>query len=165
MKSLFLLFAFLLSSFSAFAADENGVFRVEAAKSCDAYTGTWEGMMIEPAGLYGTGGPWKVNVALLHREGCVIGQTRWQGKYKKIWARCDEGKLKQVFWGERGDCGRLTEQAGLLNPGLLLLELNQENAMMGTRFYLFLNKRSDRYPFVKPTEMKDYQLPSIKSCH
>jgi hypothetical protein len=134
--------------------------------TCQDYTGTWQGFMTDPQELFADGGPWPVTLSLFNHGQYIIGQGGGAPVgIKKIWAQCKDGVLSNIFWGEKGACGGFSQQGLLVSKNVLVLELNYESAMIGTKFLLFLKRKNSVYSYQVPTKEKDYQLEKVKSCH
>lgn len=140
--------------------------------SCDAYAGTWQGFITDPSDLYGSGGPWPITVSLAYKNGRVIGVTT-PIKYatnanipsKKVWAQCQNGQLSHLFWGEKGACGRFSEEGALVSKNALVLRLDQEGAMSGTQFMVFLQRKNAKFTGVMPAQASDWIVDKVSSCH
>jgi hypothetical protein len=142
------------------------------AATCDAYTGTWQGYLTDPSDLFGNGGPWPVTVQLLAKNNQLSGNTSAihyaQGNAsissRSIYAQCRHGKLTNIFWGELGQCGSLSQQGVLVSRNVLMLQLNYENSMTGATFTTFLTRQNNTYHGRLPSTTQ-YKPESVTSCH
>jgi hypothetical protein len=134
--------------------------------TCQDYTGTWQGFMTDPSQLFADGGPWPVTVDLYQHEGIIIGQTSKTKvvQRKRLWAQCKDGILSHLFWGDKGQCGDFSKQGLLVSKNVLVLSLHYENAMNGTDFLVFLQRKNNTYSHVKPRN-SELALGKVKSCH
>jgi hypothetical protein len=151
----------------SFATESNGITLPKYYQAnCQAYTGTWQGFMADPQGLFGNGGPWPVVISLYNRDTNIIGQGGGAPVgNKKIWAQCHNGVLSNIFWGNKAACGDFSQKGLLVSKNVLVLELHDENAMTGTNILLFLQRKNNAYLYTIPSNQQDYQLGEIKSCH
>jgi hypothetical protein len=140
--------------------------------TCDQYTGTWQGFITDPTDLFGNGEAWPVTVYLYVKEGQLVGKTSTitsKGNTiqstKKLWADCKSGVLTQIIWGEKGECGGVSNQGMLVAKDVLLLQLAWENAMNGTTFYTFLHRQNNQYPFAPPANKAAYHFGDRNTCH
>lgn len=135
------------------------------AAKCEDYTGTWQGFMTDPQDLFDEGGPWKTKVSLFHKDGFIIGELVSQNKKTKLWAKCHEGILSDIFYGNKNQCGHFSQQGLLFSKNAIVLKLNYENAMNGTEFVVFLERINRHYALAKPKQLSEYALGEIVSCH
>ncbi|VVC75634.1 hypothetical protein AQUSIP_09240 [Aquicella siphonis] len=141
--------------------------------ACGDYTGTWQGFMTDPADLFGNGGPWPVTISLYHQDGRIAGSSSAVSyaadsgtiEGKRIWAQCQNGVLKNIFWGKKNACGSFSQDGALVSKNALVLRLNYENAMTGTNFLLFLQRKNNHYDGPVPAQKSDWILDHVNSCH
>ncbi len=171
MKSYCLALIFLFCA-PAFAGEQILSLEKYYQANCQDVTGTWQGFMTDPTDLFGNGGPWAITVSLYQQNGKIWGRTS-EVKEKKhvifnsneIWARCDQGKLQDIFWGKINSCGALSQQGGLISKNVLALRLNWENAMNSAPLYLFLQRKNNLSPYYEPDHMNAYDPAKVKTCH
>lgn len=140
--------------------------------NCQDYAGTWQGFMTDPTDLFGNGGPWPITVNISQQNGKIWGRTS-EVKEKKhivfksneIWARCSDGKLKDIFWGAKNSCGALSQQGGLVSKNVSALQLNWEGSMNNASLILFLQRKNNLSPYSEPDHMNAYDPVKIKTCH
>lgn len=141
--------------------------------TCQDYSGTWQGFMTDPTDLFDNGGPWPVTVSLYQLNGKIWGRTsavkltgkRAIFKSNEIWARCNDGKLQDIFWGANNSCGTLSQQGGLISKNVLALRLNWENAMNSASLLLFLQRKNNLTPYYESSHMNAYDPAGVKTCH
>lgn len=141
--------------------------------ACDDYTGTWEGFMSDPTDLFGNGGPWPVTIGMYYQAGRITGKTStvsYAGKSgsietKPLWAQCQNGVLKNIFWGKKSACGSFSQDGELVSKNVLVLRLNYENAMNGTNFLVFLQRKNNQYNGKIPAKQSDWVMDQVESCH
>lgn len=141
--------------------------------SCQDYTGTWNGFITDPTDLFGNGGAWPVTVYLYEKNGHIIGRSdsvtygKKEGVItaKKIWANCSDGNLSQIIWGEKGECGGVSQQGMLVSKNTMILQLDWESAMTGTTFVAFLQRVNTKYPYATPTKEEDFLYGKRETCH
>jgi hypothetical protein len=140
--------------------------------TCPLYTGTWTGFITNPTNLFGNGGPWPITINLYSNGNHIVGRSSAvdYGKggnipSKPIWAQCQNGILSNIFWGEKGSCGRFSQQGLLVSQNVLILQFNWENAMSGTSFLSFLERKNNSYSDPVPEKKNDFILGGITSCH
>lgn len=141
--------------------------------ACQDYTGTWRGFITDQTDLFGNGGAWPITVSLYQKDGHIIGRSS-AIKYakrdsvllaKKIWADCKDGMLSQIIWGEKGECGSVSQQGMLVSRNVLLLQLNWESAMNSAKFVAFLQRVNSNYSYTVPTNKDAFIYGKRKSCH
>lgn len=141
--------------------------------NCQDYTGTWQGFVTDPSDLFGNGGAWPITISLYQQNGHVIGQStavtyaKKDGVIpsKKLWADCKKGVLSQIVWGEKGECGAVTQQGMLISRHVLMLQLGWESAMNGATLVAFLQRVNSTYPFAVPTNKDAFVYGKRESCH
>jgi len=135
--------------------------------SCEAITGTWQGIYTDPTDLYGNGEPWPIRVNLYYQNGRIIGQANNipPSRNSKIWAQCAQGTLQNIFMGNPGQCGAYSKGGELVSKNILVLYLHTENAMNGTDFLAFLKRVNNSYPYSIPSDPAAFEPGQITSCH
>jgi len=142
---------------------------VPNSTSCNLITGTWEGYFVDNTGLNYDGGPWKIKLSLFYQAvndkyaGNVIGYVNNKVLAGKIWAQCNSGKLQKVFVGDKNTCAAFGSGM-LISDNVLLLNIPQQNAMIGTTFMVVLKRINNSYPYPVPKQEKDFILGKVKSC-
>lgn len=163
MKNILAVLALILAPVSAYAA----------AFTCDDYAGTWRGTLVDNGKLFGDGGPWQVTMSLYQHGGKIWGRTsavktkngRTVFPANEIWARCQSGKLQDIFWGTYNHCGALSQQGGLVNLNQLTLHAAWENAMTGTDLVFNLQRKNKLTPYFETAHVNAYNPGKITTCH
>jgi hypothetical protein len=143
--------------------------------TCDDYTGEWQGMMTDPQNLFTQGNPWPITI-YIHQQAKYLTAKNLPVKDRKgnivfnsqaIYARCEQGVLKDIFWDNNRHCGSLSQQGLLVSQGVLVMILNWENAMTGTQLIVLLEKKSADIPnsLKKQNPERQFKLNAIKTCH
>lgn len=140
--------------------------------NCQDYTGTWEGFITDPSDLFAKGGPWPVIISLYHKNGYIIGRVNkirtssHDGiEARQIWASCKDGVLSEIFWGNRGTCGSVSQEGMQVSKNVVVLKLHWENAMANADFLTFLKRKNNLYPYPVPQKLHEYSIENIKTCH
>ncbi len=163
----------LALSSSALAGAESIQLNKYFQADCQSYNGTWQGFVTDPTDLIGNGGPWPVTVSLSADNGQIWGRTTaFSGsgnkatfKSNEIWARCKDGRLQDIYWGKKGDCGGLSQQGVLVSKNVLVIQINWENAMNGSNLLLFLQRKNNLSPYAEPSHVNSYDPAKVQTCH
>lgn len=162
-----ILWAFICASSAiSFAAGQNAItFNKYENATCQNYTGTWTGLIVAPKGAKS----WPAAVSLYSTNSKIIGNIdaslELEKPHKKIWADCKNGKLANIFWGDKGECGGYSQEAFLIDQNTLILKLHYETKNEDTYFLVFLNKKNANYSLPIPTNAKDLEPGIVKTCH
>ncbi len=151
----------------SFAVSQNTItFNKYENATCKDYTGTWTGFIVEPK----LAKSWPLDVSLYSSNSKVIGNIDssslgMEKPHKKIWADCKNGKLTNIFWGDKGGCGGYSQEGFLTDQNALVLKLHYETLNEDTYFLAFLKKENSNYSLPAPTNTKDLEPGIVKTCH
>jgi len=123
--------------------------------TCNALTGTWQGFMVNPTDLV----PSKksVTIQLIAKNNRIIG--KYNNQY--LYAVCNKGQLSKIFTGPK-KCGRFSNLGGLVANNALVLQVNEQNAMMDWNLLFFLQRVSDNTNFKLP---QNITIDAVQTCH
>ena len=138
-------------------------FYLSSNTSCEQYTGTWQGFAVSSNGPV-DGGPYTVTLNLYQHQGNIVGQLDNPPPMLNhpIWMSCSQGRLADIFIGEQGGCGTVSQQGGLTTGNMLVLQLRWETAMSGGEYWVFAAKQNASFDGKIPSQLT---ISNISSCH
>ena len=135
---------------------------------CQSLSGTWSGTYSDPSGLFSPQ-PQKIRLSFLASGNEIVGKATADNAAVTgdIWARCEKGRITELFLGDTERCGHFIPKdqldhgighfapTGEIKDRQLTLYLPYENAMTQTDFIVHAKKISKS---INPTLKK---LPKL----
>jgi len=165
-EKLLLVLLYTLPVISCAVSQNTVTFNKYENATCQDYTGTWTGFIVEPKLAKSL----PLDVSLYSASSKVIGNIDssslgMEKTHNKIWADCKNGKLANIFWGEKGGCGGYAQEGFLTDKNTLILKLHYETLNEDAYYLAFLKKENSNYSLPVPTNAKDLEPGIVKTCH
>jgi len=133
--------------------------------TCKQLTGTWQGSVTDPHGLFG-GTPAPITLKITHTKGNFFGISHTKNAIinnalnHSFSGQCVNGKLIKVYLQNSSKCGHFAP-AGKITGSQLTLFLPFENAMTGTDFVVKAKRVN-----TSPGKVPQFKTPApLTTCH